>query len=427
MSSCSASVLTPEQRWCYALPAAALALPTLPFYILLPVYYAEQTGLSLVSVGGLLLLARLIDVASDVMAARLCDRPLGRYGRKGWLALGALLSAVGLIALAHPDQDRPGLWLALFAAILYLGWTLIQIPYTAWLAGLEGSDQQRRELAARRERCGLIGLLLSALFPSLSALFGWQGGDLFQSLVWLTLLAGSITLTLLLWRVPEPARLALTADWRALFRLPLQRRLLLAWFINGLANAIPAVLFPLLVTVVLSRPETDRGMLLLIYFVSAAVALPLWIALARRWSDARSWCVAMMAAILVFASVPLLPLALLPFVLMVVFTGLCLGADLALPHSLQARLVRWEARRYQRFQPALHFAGASLVNKLALGIGVALAPALLALGSWEDSAPQQSSAAIWQLLVIYAWLPCVLKAVAIALIWRFPDLEESNE
>lgn len=414
-------------RWAYTLPALVLALPTLPFYILLPVHYSEHSSLSFAEVGVILLLARLTDLASDLLAARLCDRPLGSWGRKGWIGLGALLAAIALLALPHPPATAAGLWLGGFSVLLYSGWTLIQIPYTAWLASLGQSDTERRELAALRERCTLAGLCLSALLPALLSLAGADSGQLFTALALATLLLGLPLMVQLLRRVPEPRLLATARDWRAFYRLPWQRRLLLGWFFNGLANALPAVLFPLLVTSVLLRPETDRSLLLLLYFGFALLAVPLWQALARRRGEVQSWSLAMAAAVLVFVSVPLLPTTLMPYLVMIALTGLCLGADLFLPHSLQARLARREASEVGRFQPALHYAGASLVNKLALGVGVALAPLLIAFGGWPTDAAAPSPTAIFALLVIYAWLPCVFKVVAIALIWPLAQLEVTDE
>ena len=46
----------------YSLPAVAMALPTLPVYILLPTFYAENTTLGLTAIGVLLMTARFFDV-----------------------------------------------------------------------------------------------------------------------------------------------------------------------------------------------------------------------------------------------------------------------------------------------------------------------------------------------------------------------------
>ena len=57
--------------------------------------FMDKLNLTLAQVGLWLMLARLLDVASDALAARLCDRSLGPWDRRGWMVLGALLLARG--------------------------------------------------------------------------------------------------------------------------------------------------------------------------------------------------------------------------------------------------------------------------------------------------------------------------------------------
>lgn len=427
MSASTSSVLTAKQRWAYALPALAMALPTLPFYVLLPVFYADISSLTLAQVGGWLMLARFFDVLSDGLAARLCDRPLGWMGRKGWIVAGAALAAPGLWALSSPPEGAGAVWLFFSSVLLYSGWTLIQIPYTAWLASLGTSPRQRLDLSSRREALGMIGLVLSASWPAMGAWLGWSTEQVFQYLAISALLWGGLSLLWMLKTLPEPGTtgaLSGGTDWRALFALSHQRRLMLVWWTNGLANAVAAVLFPLIISDWLLLDDSRRGEFLLLYFLAALIALPLWKRLSARVALPRVWCWAMLLAITAFVSLPLLPPSSVVYLLVVIITGATLGADLALPHSIQASVVSWEQREHGRFQPALHYAGASLVIKLSLGIGVGLAPLLLSLGGWQDAVDTQSESARFSLIVIYSWLPCVLKVVAVALMWGFPDLDK---
>ncbi|MFT6915388.1 MAG: GPH family glycoside/pentoside/hexuronide:cation symporter [Motiliproteus sp.] len=427
MSDSISSALTAKQRWAYALPALALALPTLPFYVLLPVFYADFTRLTLAQVGIWLMLARLFDVLSDVLAARFCDRPLGWMGRKGWIVVGAILAAPGLWALSSPPAGAGAAWLFFSSVLLYSGWTLIQIPYTAWLASLGTSPGQRLDLSSRRETLGMIGLVLSACWPAMGAWLGWSTAQVFQYLAITALLWGALSLLWMLKTLPQPGSGGENAgnfEWRSLFVLPYQRRLMLVWWTNGLANAVAAVLFPLVISDWLMLDDSQRGPFLLIYFLAALLTLPLWKRLAERVLQPRAWCWAMLLAIAAFMSLPLLPPSSVAYMVVVVITGATLGADLVLPHSIQASVVSWEQRQHGRFQPALHYAGASLVIKLSLGVGVGLAPLLLSIGGWQDALETQSEAARWSLIVIYSWLPCVLKGMAVALMWGFPDLDK---
>ncbi len=60
------------------------------------------------------------------------------------------------------------------------------------------------------------------------------------------------------------------------------RKLFFAFFINNIANAIPATLFILFVTYVLNEKDSI-GVLLLVYFLSGVLALPFWYYISKRF------------------------------------------------------------------------------------------------------------------------------------------------
>lgn len=119
----------------YALPAFALAMPTIPAYVYLPTFYAETLGLGLA--GAVLLVARGLDVITDPLIGIASDRLPTRWGRrKPWIVAGALLAAVALIQLFQPPDDVGPAHLLVWSVALYFGWTLIAVPYAAWGAEL---------------------------------------------------------------------------------------------------------------------------------------------------------------------------------------------------------------------------------------------------------------------------------------------------
>ena len=93
-----------SQALAYSLPAIPMALPTLPVFVLLPTFYFETVGMTLAQIGFMLLLARLADGVSDVIAARWCDQrfpyiPASVGVRKSWILAGSALAAPGLMLL----------------------------------------------------------------------------------------------------------------------------------------------------------------------------------------------------------------------------------------------------------------------------------------------------------------------------------------
>ena len=421
-------------RLAYSLPAMVMALPTVPVYVLLPTFYVEHTALGFTAVGWLLGIARLLDLGSDLIVGRWCDQPIAGLGRrKGWILLGALILGPALWLLFTPQASSGAGRLLVSAAALYLGWTLVQIPYLAWSAELATGYQQRIRLNSNRELFGVVGLLISAALPAIGGTLGWQDPTTMRVLAACAIATGLCSFTWMLSAVPEPAavkrpstdRPLNAASWKALLHNKLWLRLLLVWTLNGTANGFAAVLFPVFVTTGLGLAQAYRGPFLFLYFAAAMAAMLLLPTLGQRFSKHRLWSLAMLMAAATFATVPWLPLgAQAGFTLVCLLTGLALAVDLAIPPALQADIVDWDRYRFDRDHPGLCFAGASLVTKLALGIAVVLAPLLISLLGWQEQGPWDDPVR-FRVAMIYAWVPCVLKVMAVALMWNFP-LDESR-
>jgi Na+/melibiose symporter-like transporter len=414
----------------YALPAFVVALPTIPVYINLPPLYGIDVGLGLALTGIVLLGARIFDTISDPVVGLLCDRFsfLGGY-RKPWIAVGAAIAGIGLFMVLHPPYGADAFYLLFWSVVLYIGWTMVAVPYTAWGAELSGDYDERTRITSWREAFGLLGILGAG---ALAAVTTALGGDERESLHVITVAAiafGLLALPLMLWYVPEvPLRrsrqrqLALPHLARLFSSLLANRpflRLLSAWFLNGLANGIPAALFFVYLEFGLGSDDEQRNYFVLAYFLSAVLSIPLWQVLSRRFGKHRVWCGAMIAACLAFATVPWIAVgSFSAFGLVCVITGMALGADLALPPAMQADVIDYGALRDRAVRTGLYFSlwGMSTKLSLALAVGLAL-PAIEYLG-FDPEAPTESGRQA--LAVIYALLPVVIKVAAIAVIWRFP-------
>ncbi|WP_084332542.1 MFS transporter [Marinobacterium jannaschii] len=406
------------QMLIYALPALPLTLPTLPLYILLPTFYVEQMGLSLTLVGIILLLSRLLDMLSDPLAGYFDDQ-MRAPPHKLLMVIGAMFCTPTLLALVYPDQILlpPGMLLFLASSLLYLGWSLIQVPYITWLSDFNRDSFQRSRAITLRESFGLAGLLLSAAIPLLLIENGRSSQAALQSLVWLTLILGAVFIGLLLSQptTRPPARQQPRKDLKLIRQNKLFVRLVACWGLNGMANGIPAVVFPLFISQVLDGDDRARALFLLLYFASAVLSLPLWLHLCQRYNKHRLWCLAMMTAISAFVLTLWVPAYGEPlFMLICLVTGAMLGADLTLPPAMQADVVDWDRYRYRRDWAGVLYGCWNMATKLALALAVGIALPLLELLQYVYPDSQLP------LLLIYALLPCVLKAGSLIILWRFP-------
>lgn len=421
----------------YGLPAVALAIPTIPVYVYLPSFYATEIGLSLTAVGAAMLAARLLDVVTDPLIGVLSDALPTRFGRrKPWIALGALIGGYAMMQLFMPAPGAGAGHLLLWAALLYLGWSLVAIPYTAWGAELSADYHERARITSVREGAGLLGVLLAGAVLAAGPRLGWTGGEGQVAVGLLAIALGAPALAAMLWAVPEIGGAPRPGPGRGegarsllagLHRNRAFLRLIVAWFLNGLANGLPAALFPLYLAHGLRVGEELQGALIFGYFVSGVAAIPFWLRLSRRLGKHRAWCAAMLLCCAAFVVVPFIAPGDWPvFLAVCVVTGAALGADLALPPAMQADLVDYDAWKFGRPRAGILFALWSMASKLALAASVGIAFPVLDLLGFDAKATVNTPQALLGLAVIYALVPVVIKLITVALVWGHPLTERRH-
>lgn len=418
--------LTARVLAAYGAPALPLAALTLPVYIYLPTFYAKTLGLGLATVGAVLLVARIVDVLSDPVIGQLSDHVQTRFGRRRpWIVAGTPVVMASIWFLFVPDAEAGLGHLLLWSVLLYVGWTMMILPLSAWGAELSDDYHERSRITAFREGFVLAGTLFALGLP---AALGY--GDASQAAGALRILATAVVVLLplavlaLLVMTPEPAVKAwrtvrLREGARLLRGNRPFRRLIAAYLLNGIANGLPATLFLLFVTHVLQE-EAQAGLLLFLYFVSGVVAVPLWLRLSYRFGKHKVWSAAMIAACAVFVWVPLLgPGDFYWFVAVCVLTGIGLGADLVLPPSMQADVVDLDTLESGAQRTGLFFALWGMVTKLALAVAVGLAFPLLDLAGFDEQGGN-AGFALFALAGLYSLAPVIFKAGAIVLMWEYP-------
>jgi len=409
----------------YAAPAFVMAFPTIPVLIQVPVLYGVDRSVGLAMTGLLLFASRLFDSLTDPLVGWASDRFAFRgTRRKPWIAAGGFIAAIGMVQLLVPPPEAGALHLLGWSIVLYSGWTMVQVPYTAWGADLSPDYDQRTRVTSWREAATLLGVIGASALAALAAAIGLTGTDATALTAWTAIAAGAVALSILFMVVREPAIDAIGRRVKPGSLLSLARngpfvRLLAAWFVNGLANGIPAALYLLYLEHGLGLPAPQRPLYILVYFLSAVVAIPGWRALSAGWTKHGTWSAAMLAACIAFACVPFLePGAFTAYLAISIVTGAALGADLALPPALQADVVDYDRLKHGRNRVGLQFALWSMGTKIALAASAGIALPLISVGGFDVEAVSESGR-LW-LVAVYGGLPVLLKLGAIGLVWNFP-------
>jgi len=417
---------TSRQLLAYALPALPVAALSLPFYVMVPEFYTKEVGIPIATVGLVLLLVRIIDAVTDPVAGALADWTRPAFGRRrSWVLGAAPLVALCTWFVMRPADGAGALYLFTWATALSLAWTAISVPYQAWGTELSRSYEGRTRVAAYRESFTVVGTLLALLVP---AAIQVQGGDSREGLAGLALMilvllpAGAV---LAVWMTPEPKeRVRVSMDLKVgMAHLAANRpfrRLLAAFFVNALANGLPATLFLFFVADRLGAKEA-AGPLLVLYFICGVAGVPFWLWLARRTTKHRAWALGMLLACLGFAAAPFLgPSEIALFAAVCVVTGLALGADVVLPAAVQGDVIDVDTAASGQERAGLYLGLWALATKLAYAGAVGLAFPLLAMAGYDPGAGIRTEAGLLTLGLLYAALPVLLKLIATAMIWNFP-------
>ncbi|MDA0785694.1 MAG: MFS transporter [Proteobacteria bacterium] len=416
------SHLSNWQLLAYGLPGLPLAILLLPLFITVPTYYADDLGLGFATVGFVLLLARMWDVVTDPLIGILSDRTHSRFGRRRpWLLAGVPLMVIGAWTLFRPPEDIGWAYLAAATVTLYLGGTMVMLPYTAWAAELSPDHHERSRIAGAREAALVLGTLGAMAVP---ALFGIDRAVIMDGTAFALLALAPLTVGVALWALPDPAlpRPANRQSFRAygqLWRNRPLRQLISAYFVNGIAYGLPATLFLLYTEHVLGRPDWS-WMLLIIYFASAIVALPAWLTISRRLGKRRTWIVAMALAATGFWPAALLGNGdLFWFVAVCIWTGIPLGAELVMPPSMQADVVDLDAADSVVKRTGTLFGLWGVATKIPLALGVGISFPILGLVGFSGQAATNSPASLAVLAGLYGLVPVLFKLLAIRLIWNY--------
>lgn len=390
----------------YGLLGLPLAFGALPVYLFVPDFYSRSGLLDLSLLGWILLGTRLADAVADPFFGWLSDQG----ARKTFLAIALVPFALGYLALFNPAAGvDPALWL--FGSILActLGFSAAMIAYQSWGADLGAHTSERLTLAGARESFGLLGVVLASLLPSLLSDNSAQG--LQQSgWVFLPMLIVIAAITLGVLPASKPTHAASMGFIKSLSQVladSTYRRLVAVFIANGIASAFPATLFVFFVADVLGA-QSLTGLLLGLYFISAAMGVPVWVSLSKKFGRPKAWFAAMLLAVLAFVGAGALGNGDWPWFAVICFaSGIAMGADLTIPSSIVADLGE------SRGHTASYFGVWNLIAKMNLALAAGVALPLLGWMGYTPGTGAQTDV----LVMAYVLLPLSLKLGAMILLW----------
>jgi GPH family glycoside/pentoside/hexuronide:cation symporter len=430
-------------------PAAPLSRKTLFYYGLadmpiqmagilvaafVPNYYGADLGLSLSAVATVLLLSRVFDGISDPLIGWLSDRTHTRWGRRRiWMVASVPILMLAMYKLFMPEPPVTPAYLLGWLIALWLGWTMLFIPYYAWAAELSPDYNERTRITGWRSAVGLGANVLSKLVPVI-AIFLFNYGGTRETL----LLVGSMTLVMLpltvgltVWKVPEgknyqPARIALLPGLKLMWHNAAFKRLIAAFFINQLGTAISTSLIVFYIRGVLEE-EQNSILQLMFYFGFNLIGIPFWIKYSSKVGKHRAWSMALcLFSVLMLCYLFLGPGDFYWMFPITAVTGFLGGASYVIANSMKADVIDVDRLESGEDRAAWFFATWSFATKLALSIGPSLALAILAWIGYDPEPGASTEAGTLGLKLLFVFGPATGLMLSGLIIWKFPLTEEKH-
>lgn len=385
---------------------------------MLPAFFAEVHNFDIAIIGTYIFLAKIIDIASDPIVGWINDRKI--LNRKVLIILGSVLCSIGLYKLFIQKQIDYDAYLLVWISVLYLGWTLFQIPYLSIGYDLEKDYFLRTKLSANRELFILFGLFFSLGFPMF---FNFSNAELLSLIVYIAIFSGFIGVLVMLNKIPDNRKTNKDVELKSVFKNlknnNLLVRLMFAWFINSLANVFPMILFSFYVSYVLGGNDSDRQVVLFYYFLFAILGVPFWTYVSKRFGKKRTWVTSLILSAFFFIFVLFLSKGDIHFFIIIsCITGFCLGADLIIPPSIQADLSDVHLNKFKEDISGILFSLITFFNKLSFAVASLFVFSILSYLNFEANEEINPETKIF-IICSYALTPIVLKCLSSFILMSF--------
>ena len=418
----------------YSSPAFALAVVGIPVYVYIPKFYTDVVGLDIAVLGILLFGVRIFDAVTDPLFGYLSDRTHSVYGRRRpYIAVGSLLVALSMFMLFSPPKaasNYAALWFGVSIYTLFLFWTAVTVPYESLGPEITFDYNERTGLFGMRDGLLIAGTLAAASSPALVQWgFGLPDSEqgerrtyFWIAVIYIPLLIGTCWWCALAIKEKfiEQSRPAqgLTDGLRELTHNKPFGILLVSYTISAIGNNLPATLILYYVEYVLLSDLAE--LFLLLYFATGILFLPAWIKLSHRIGKKNAWLASIVLNTGAFIWVFFLgPGDVAQYGVLVVISGIGLGATLALPSAIQADVIDYDELLSGARREGQYIGLWSISKKFAAAVGVGAGLYILGLAGYAPNV-QQSETVVFTLRVLYALVPSVCNLIAFGIALYYP-------
>lgn len=368
----------------------------------------------------------LIDALTDPWIANISDKskhPLGRrisFMRKSALPFSVLLLLVFFVPFQHEIHIINSIWLLIVLPLFYIVFTAYVIPYTALMAELSSTTEDRIDLSTYISITWFLGLVIATFAPNIWEVF-MNIFDMQKTAAIRLTFTMLATFACILMMIPaytidekkyctaKPSGLELKSSLKAVFKNINFRYFLYSEFGYWLSNGFFQATLVYYITVLALQKESDVGLVVTAVGVLSFIQYPLVNKISKKYGKKNLMIVSFLLLIFSFIYVSLIGMfpfdgfiQLIPVIVMFSIPSAITGI---LPNAIIADCAAYDAGISGENKEAMYFGIRSFLNKVGGTLSVIILPSILAIGkSTENDAGIRISAIIAAVVVVLSLL-----------------------
>tara|TARA_B100001123_G_scaffold421558_1_gene529292 strand:- start:58 stop:1389 length:1332 start_codon:yes stop_codon:yes gene_type:complete len=416
----------------FSLPSLGLNMLVTAVFVFLPPLYANHVGVG-AAVGAIFFAAKVVDMTAAPLWGLFMDSYSTRWGRRRpWLALSAPILMLAIFMVYNPPEDAGGLYLFMWLATLYVGWSAWTISHTSWALELSRDYDRRSRITGLLQAMTMIGGILIG--------GGWAIMQLQENvpsleeaasvISWFMFVVLPVTVIFCLISVPERktanrSHIGFKKGASVVFKNMPLLRLLLANFMISFSTYFVQALFVFFVAFTLNL-EDSEGFILIFLLVGGLLGLPFWIWLSERWNKHNTMQMAVTTgAITSLLLLVLPPNAILLTTIIFLLVGLNSSANEFLPRAMMADVCDHDHIQSGSERMGLYYSLLQTSSKMASGIAIFIVMSVLGiLDFMPEMGAENTSTALQRLRYLIVGMPVIAYLIVIGLMWRYPISRE---
>ncbi|MEL6571610.1 MAG: MFS transporter [Pseudomonadota bacterium] len=435
--------LTRGQKAGWGLADLGIVVFVIVKQLLVLVFLTAFLGVPVGLAGALTTSVLIFDMISDPIIGFLSDRTKSRFGRRPpWMAVGAVVMAVGMVALfAVPDgMSLLGdmAWVFCFFGLATIGFTMVAIPYSASAGEITQDPKERSALTAWRMVFASVGILVGgALIPGFAENMGYP----MAALIATPLMVGSIWLSLYVTRKAPQLEQEAPVPLREAYRSVIGNRaffvLAIIYGVMTLAIALITAGLPFAATyLIMDTGDTPLSgiaaalstlsLLFAAFVVGSIISQAVWVffsnMLGKLGALLLGLCLYICLLVGLYLVLPSINVTVMAGIF--VLAGFSNGSYQQIPWAMFPDLMDVTRRETGAAIEGAFAAVWLFGQKLANAIAPALLGLILAIAGWQETTVgvvDQSDVALEMLRVAITFVPAAILGVAIfalAIIYR---------